>query len=249
MIIAIDGPAGSGKSSVARAVAARLSFHYLDTGAMYRAVAAGALQRGIDLNDGVALRDFSKTRRISFAYEEGEALPSRVFFGDEEMTDYIRSPEVDKAVSPVAGCAELRGDMLVKQRMLGSKGNYVVEGRDIGTVVFPNAALKIFLTACVKERARRRSKQNEQRGLPSNYDEILQSLIDRDDYDTNRKIAPLTRASDATELDTTTMSEEEAIQTIVDLAIEVRDRVCGADGGIHDDNLEGISLELGPEYS
>jgi len=249
VIIAIDGPAGSGKSSVARAVAARLSFHYLDTGAMYRAVAAGALQRGIDLNDGVALRDFSKTRRISFAYEEGEALPSRVFFGDEEMTDYIRSPEVDKAVSPVAGCAELRGDMLVKQRMLGSKGNYVVEGRDIGTVVFPNAALKIFLTACVKERARRRSKQNEQRGLPSNYDEILQSLIDRDDYDTNRKIAPLTRASDATELDTTTMSEEEAIQTIVDLAIEVRDRVCGADGGIHDDNLEGISLELGPEYS
>jgi len=249
VIIAIDGPAGSGKSSVARAVAARLSFHYLDTGAMYRAVAVGAMRRGIDLNDGVALRDFSKTRRISFAYEEGEVLPSRVFFGDEEMTDYIRSPEVDKAVSPVASCAELRDDMLVKQRMLGSKGNYVVEGRDIGTVVFPNAALKIFLTACVEERARRRSRQNEQRGLPSNYDEILQSLKDRDDYDTNREVAPLMRAEDAIELDTSNMSEGEVVQTVVDLAITVRDKVCGADGGVNDDNLEGIPEKLGPEYS
>jgi len=248
VIIAIDGPAGSGKSSVARAVASRLSFHYLDTGAMYRAVAVGALQRGIDLNDGVALRDFSKARRISFAYEDGEALPSRVFFGDEEMTDYIRSSEVDKAVSPVAGCVELRKDMLVKQRALGSKGNYVVEGRDIGTVVFPNAALKIFLTACVEERARRRSRQNEQRGLPSNYDEILQSLLDRDNYDMNRKVAPLTRAEDAIELDTTNMSEEEVILAIVKRAREVQGRVCGTDGGVNDDNLEGISPELGPEY-
>ncbi|MCL2537704.1 MAG: (d)CMP kinase, partial [Coriobacteriia bacterium] len=172
MIIAIDGPAGSGKSSVAKAVALRMGFHYLDTGAMYRAVAVGALARGIDLSDGSALRAFSKDRRIRFAYEEGEVLPSRVFFGDEEMTDLIRTPEADRAVSPVSACPELRGDMLQKQRMLGAQGNYVVEGRDIGSVVFPNAALKIFLTADVEERARRRSKQNEARGLPCDYEAI-----------------------------------------------------------------------------
>jgi len=244
VIIAIDGPAGSGKSSVAKAVALRMGFHYLDTGAMYRAVAASALKRGIALDDGAALRNFSKTRRISFAYEEGEVLPSRVFFGDEEMTDHIRTPEIDKAVSPVAGCAELRGDMLEKQRMLGSKGNYVVEGRDIGTVVFPNAALKIFLTACVEERAKRRSLQNEARGMPSDFDTILQSLKDRDEYDSSREVAPLVKAQDAIELDTTDMSEEEVISHIVDLATTVRDRVCGEDGGASDDNLVGIPDEL-----
>jgi len=244
VIIAIDGPAGSGKSSVAKAVALTLGFHYLDTGAMYRAVAAKAMAHGIALDDGVALREFSKSRRIRFAYEEGEVLPSRVFFGDEDMTDYIRTPEVDKAVSPVAGCIELRGDMLMKQRMLGSKGNYVVEGRDIGTVVFPNAALKIFLTACVEERARRRSLQNETRGLPSDFDTILQSLKDRDDYDMNRDVAPLTRAEDAIELDTTNMTEEEVVRTIADMAKDVRDKVCGADGGANDDNLLGIPEEL-----
>ncbi|MCL2745878.1 MAG: (d)CMP kinase [Coriobacteriia bacterium] len=248
MIIAIDGPAGSGKSSVARAVALRMGFHYLDTGAMYRAVAVAAMRRGIDLNDGVTLREFSKTRKISFAYEEGEVLPSRVYFGDEEMTDYIRSPEVDRAVSPVASCPELRGDMLAKQRMLGSKGNYVVEGRDIGSVVFPNAALKIFLTACVEERARRRSLQNETRGLPSDFDKILRGLKDRDEKDFNREIAPLTIADDAIEIDTTNMSEEEVVQAIVDVATKVRDKVCGPDGGANDDNCRGLP-EIGDEYA
>ncbi|MCL2403183.1 MAG: (d)CMP kinase [Coriobacteriia bacterium] len=248
MIIAIDGPAGSGKSSVARSVALRMNFHYLDTGAMYRAVAVGAMQRDIDLRDGVALREFSKSRTIRFAYEEGEVLPSRVYFGDEEMTDHIRTPQVDGAVSLVAGCPELRGDMLAKQRMLGSKGNYVVEGRDIGSVVFPNAALKIFLTACVEERARRRSFQNEARGLPSDFEKTLQALKDRDERDFNREIAPLVVAEDAVELDTTNMNEEEVIQAIVDLATEVRDRVCGPDGGADDDNCKGLP-EIGDEYA
>jgi len=248
VIIAIDGPAGSGKSSVAKTVALRMGFHYLDTGAMYRAVAVGAMRRDIDLSDGVALREFSKSRRIRFAYEEGEALPSRVFFGDEEMTDYIRTPEVDKAVSPVSGCPELRGDMLEKQRMLGAKGNYVVEGRDIGTVVFPNAALKVFLTACVEERARRRTLQNEQRGIDCDYEVILQALKDRDDFDMNREVAPLIMADDALELDTTDMTEIEVVDYIVKLAQRVRDEVCGPDGGLNDDNTVGLP-EIGDEYA
>jgi cytidylate kinase len=243
VIIAIDGPAGSGKSSVAKAVALRMGFHYLDTGAMYRAVAVAAIRRGIALDDGVALRDFSKTRRISFEYEEGEIVPSRVFFGGEDLTNYIRTPEADKAVSPVSACPELRGDMLEKQRMLGAKGNYVVEGRDIGSVVFPNAALKIFLTACIEERAKRRSLQNEARGLPNDFATILQSLKDRDEQDSNRAVAPLMRAEGAIEVDTTKMTEEEVVQAIVDLATEVRDKVCGADGGAGDDNLAGIASD------
>jgi len=246
--IAIDGPSGSGKSTVAKGLAQALGFVYIDTGAMYRAVAVGAMRRSIDLSDGVALRDFSKSRKIRFAYEEGEVLPSRVYFGDEEMTDYIRTPEVDGAVSLVAGCPELRGDMLAKQRMLGSKGNYVVEGRDIGSVVFPNAALKIFLTACVEERARRRSLQNEARGLSSDFEKTLQALKVRDEKDFNREIAPLMIAEDAVELDTTDMNEDEVIQAIVDLATKVRDRVCGPDGGASDDNCRGLP-EIGDEYA
>ena len=247
MIIAIDGPAGSGKSSVAKTVALRMGFHYLDTGAMYRAVAAAAIRQGLSLDDGCALRDFSRARRISFSYEPGEVLPSRVFFGDEDMTDYIRSPEIDSVVSKVASCPELRGDMLEKQRMLGSKGNYVVEGRDIGTVVFPTAPLKIFLTAQVEERARRRSAQNEARGLPDNYEQILQALKARDEYDSNRKVAPLTRAADAVNLDTTNMTEEEVIRFIVDMATEVQAKVCGADGGAGDDNLCNIPADMSVE--
>ena len=244
MIIAIDGPAGSGKSSVAKAVALAMGFHYLDTGAMYRAVAAAALQHNVSLDDSAALRDFSMKRRISFSYAEGEVLPSRVFFGDEDMTNYIRTPEIDASVSKVAACPELRGDMLEKQRMLGSKGNYVVEGRDIGTVVFPTAPLKIFLTAAVEERARRRSAQNEARGLPSNYEQILKALKARDEYDSNRKIAPLIRAKDAVDLDTTHMTEKEVIDFIVSRAREVQGRVCGSDLGVNDDNLASIPADM-----
>lgn len=247
MIIAIDGPAGSGKSSVARSVALRMGFHYLDTGAMYRAVAVAAMRQNIDLEDGVALRDFSKSRKINFAYDEGGVLPSRVYFGDEEMTDFIRSPEVDKAVSSVASCPELRGDMLAKQRMLGRRGNYVVEGRDIGSVVFPNAALKIFLTACVEERARRRSAQNEARDLPSDFEHILQALKERDDRDFNREVAPLVRAEDAVELDSTNMSEEEVIEAITTLAAERQKEIAKPACGAQDDNCIGLP-EIGDEY-
>ena len=220
MIIAIDGPAGSGKSSVAKAVALRMGFHYLDTGAMYRAVAMSALKHGIALDDGVALRDFSKTRRISFAYESGEVLPSRVYFGDDDMTDYIRSPEADKAVSPVAGCPELRGDMLEKQRLLGSKGNYVVEGRDIGSVVFPNAALKIFLTASPEDRAQRRYDELSAKGTAPPYEQILSDIKARDHNDSTRKEAPLRQAEDAVFLDTTGNEFEQSVALIEGLIRE-----------------------------
>ncbi|MCL2680800.1 MAG: (d)CMP kinase, partial [Coriobacteriia bacterium] len=178
------------------------------------------ITRGIDLHDSEGLSALSVNCSIRFAYQSGEALPSRIFFDDEDVTEKIRTPQIDRAVSPVSACPGLREDMLYKQRKLGSEGDYVVEGRDIGSVVFPDAELKIFLTAEVGERARRRAKQNKQRGLPSDFEEIRQSLIARDDYDSNRAVAPLLRAEDAINLDTTHMSEGEVIQRIVDLAKE-----------------------------
>lgn len=218
MIIAIDGPAGSGKSSVAKAVALRLGFRYLDTGAMYRALAVIAIRQSIDLHDDQQLAQLSVNCSVRFAFEPGEVLPSRVFFDDEDVTDYLRTPEIDAAVSALSASPGLREDMLVKQRRLGSNGDFVVEGRDIGSVVFPDAELKIFLTADVAERARRRVAQNKARGIESDYDEILASLIVRDERDTSREIAPLTRADDAVQLDSTNLTEEEVIDTIVDLA-------------------------------
>jgi cytidylate kinase len=218
-----------------------MNFRYLDTGAMYRAVAVAAQNRGIDLDDGNALREFSKSRSVSFSYDPGSVLPSHVYFGDEDLTDQIRTPQADAAVSKVASCADLREDMLKKQRALGAQGNFVVEGRDIGSVVFPNAALKIYLTADVKERARRRAAQNKARGMDGDFDTVLAALKARDERDMNRKVAPLVIADGATILDTTDMDKEQSIQAIVDLATITQDQVCGEDKGVGDDNLAGIA--------
>jgi len=222
MIIAIDGPAGSGKSSVAKAVAGRLGFYYLDTGAMYRAVALRALSRGISLSDEAGVAAIATSETIEFGHEPGDPLPSRVLIGGQDVTEAIRAPEVDDAVSPVARLKTLREAMVAQQRHLASASDIVVEGRDIGTVVFPDAELKVFLTASSAERARRRAAQQAQRGGPVDTGGVRDSIERRDAADSTRAHSPLTPAADAIELDTTDLTFDEVVSRIAQLAENAR---------------------------
>ena len=157
MIIAIDGPSGAGKSTVAKAVAKELGFSCLDTGAMYRAVAWRALYDGVSLEDAETVGALAHTCTISFRHEQGDPVPRRVFVDDVEVTGAIRTAEIDRSVSAVSAVPAVRQALVDQQRRIGSEGNYVVVGRDIGTEVFPNAEVKVFLTASGEERAHRRS--------------------------------------------------------------------------------------------
>lgn len=215
MIIAIDGPAGSGKSTVAKEVALKLGFHYLDTGAMFRAIAYRALSLGVSLEDVDGLAHIAEHDAIEFGYDDLDVVPSRVFIAGDEVTQEIRTPEIDKAVSPVASCAPVRAALLVQQRAIASKSNYVVEGRDIGSIVFPDAEVKIFITASPEERARRRSEQNVLRGMNGDYEAVLAAIVSRDQIDSGREIAPLVATEDAVVVDTTTMTIDEVVDTIV----------------------------------
>lgn len=221
MIVAIDGPSGAGKSTVAKAVAKELGFSCLDTGAMYRAIAWQALQNGVALDDDAALGEVARTYDIAFGHVEGDPVPRRVFIGDAEVTDAIRTAEIDRAVSPVSAAPSVRAALLDQQRRIGNAGNYVVEGRDIGTVVFPDAAVKVFLTASDEERAHRRVRQNVDRGIGSiDYDEVLADLRRRDAADSSRATAPLRAADDAVRIDSTSHYIEEVIDQICALARE-----------------------------
>lgn len=223
MIVAIDGPSGAGKSTVAKAVAKELGFSCLDTGAMYRAIAWQALQNGVALDDEPALGEIARTYDIAFGHVEGDPVPRRVFIGDDEVTDAIRTAEIDRAVSPVSAAPAVREALLDQQRRIGNAGDYVVEGRDIGTVVFPDAAVKVFLTASDEERAHRRVRQNVDRGIGSiDYDEVLADLRRRDEADSSRDTAPLRPADDAVHIDSTSHYIEEVIDQICSLAREAR---------------------------
>lgn len=223
MIIAIDGPSGAGKSTVAKAVAKKLGFSCLDTGAMYRAVAWQALQNGAALDDDAALGEIARTYDIEFGHVEGDPVPKRVFIGGAEVTDAIRTAEIDKAVSPTSAAPSVRAALVDQQRRIGNAGDYVVEGRDIGTVVFPNAEVKVFLTASDEERAHRRVRQNVDRGIGSiDYDEVLADLRRRDEHDSNRATSPLRPAEDAVRLDSTGTYIEDVIDQICALANEAR---------------------------
>lgn len=221
MIVAIDGPSGAGKSTVAKAVAKELGFSCLDTGAMYRSIAWQALQNGVALDDEAALGEVACSYDIAFGHVEGDPVPKRVFIGDAEVTDAIRTAEIDRAVSPVSAAPSVRAALLDQQRRIGNAGNYVVEGRDIGTVVFPDAAVKVFLTASDEERAHRRVRQNVDRGIGSiDYDEVLADLRRRDEADSSRATAPLRAADDAVQIDSTSHYIEEVIDQICSLARE-----------------------------
>ena len=208
MIIAIDGPAGSGKSTVAKKVAKLLDFHYLDTGAMYRCIAWLALEHGVSLDDADAV-----------AHEAGNPLPSGVAIAGTDVTLEIRTPRIDKSVSAVSAIPAVREALTNQQRTIAASDNIVMEGRDIGTVVFPNAEVKVFLTASPEERAQRRALQNEQRGFgETDAAVILADIIARDEADSTRDVAPLKPADDAHMLDTTGMTIDEVCEAIAALA-------------------------------
>ena len=219
MIIAIDGPSGAGKSTVAKAVAKKMGYSCLDTGAMYRAVAWKAIQEGVALDDAEGLEKIALECPIEFAHEEGDPVPRRVFIDGDEVTDAIRTAEIDRAVTPVSATPGVRAALLGQQRRIGRAGDYVVEGRDIGTVVFPEAKTKVFLTASDEERARRRVGQNAERGIGStDYEEVLADLRRRDEADSSRATAPLRPADDAVMLDSTAFSFDEVVERICGLA-------------------------------
>ena len=227
MIIAIDGPSGAGKSTVAKAVARELGFSCLDTGAMYRAVAWRALQDGVALDDCDALGNHARTYDIAFAHEAGEPVPRRVSIGGVDVTDAIRTAEIDRAVSPVSAAPTVRAALVEQQQRIGRAGDYVVEGRDIGTTVFPEAPVKVFLTASAEERAHRRVRQNVDRAVGSiDFDEVLADIRRRDELDSSRAMSPLRPADDAVHLDSTGHYIEDVIDEICALA-----RQKGADGG------------------
>lgn len=221
MIVAIDGPAASGKSTVARTLATRIGGHYLDTGAMYRAVAYAALQRGVPLDDGKALSVLTATLSISFAHAGDSALPTAVLLDGVDVTAQIRTPEVDAAVSAVASDPGVRSALVVQQRQLAASAPLiVVEGRDIGTVVFPDAGVKIFLTASPEERARRRHAEMTGRGHAVETGSVREGLDRRDEADSTRAASPLEPAEDAVELDTTGLSIDEVVDAIAALVGE-----------------------------
>lgn len=218
MIIAIDGPSGAGKSTVAKAVAKKLGFSCLDTGAMYRSIAWLALRQCIDLNDDEALGALAGSCSIEFQHDPGNPVYRSVSINGNDVTQAIRTKEIDKAVSPVSASPSVRMEMLEQQRRIASTGDYVVEGRDIGTVVFPEADIKVFLTASDEERAHRRVRQNADRGVGSiDYEDVLTDLRRRDDYDSSREVAPLKAADDAHIMDSTDLYIEDVIDGICDL--------------------------------
>jgi CMP/dCMP kinase len=208
MVIAIDGPAGAGKSSVARAVAAELGITYLDSGAMYRCVAFAALEAGADLDDGGALAALARGLEIGF---DGR----RVLLGGVDVSDEIRAPAVTAAASRVSVHEGVREAMVARQRALIAGADFVAEGRDIGTVVSPEAPLKVFLTASDEERARRRAAETGE-----DFESVLEAQRRRDARDREREHGALCPAEDAVELDTTGLGLEEAVGRVVSLARE-----------------------------
>ena len=203
MIIAIDGPAGVGKTSVAKEVAKMLDFNVLDTGALYRCIAYYALSHNIDIDDAEQLANIALTKKITTS-------GNKIFIGSEDVSNQIRTAEVDKIVTPVSACKEVREALLPIQRKIASTGNWVVEGRDIGTMVFPNAEVKIFLSADNITRALRRKEQNKNSGIgETEFNIIVEDMQRRDVADSNREFSPLAQAEDAYALDNTNLSLHE----------------------------------------
>ncbi|MDP4549696.1 (d)CMP kinase [Alkalihalobacillus macyae] len=215
--IAIDGPAGAGKSTVARQVADYLSFLYIDTGAMYRALTYKAIEREIDLENGPLLKELLNETVIDLKVGEEE---QRVFLDNKDVTTDIRSYNVTNNVSFVARQSEVREEMVKRQKMLADKGGVVMDGRDIGTHVLPNSELKVFLIASVEERASRRYKELIDKGIEADYNTIKDEIALRDKRDTEREVAPLVKADDASEIDTTSMTISEVVDCILQLAKE-----------------------------
>ncbi|NLM08670.1 MAG: (d)CMP kinase [Clostridiales Family XIII bacterium] len=206
--IAIDGPSGAGKSSVAKKLAARLNIDYIDTGAMYRAVAYKMLREGIGIEDREALKAMLENIHIDFS--RGETI-----LDDEVISEKIRTPEISKLASDASALPEVREKLVSLQRAMGESKSVVMDGREIGTVVFPKAKYKFFLTATVKERAKRRWLELREKGLDVELDDVEADIIQRDHNDSTRALNPLRKAEDAIEIDTTAMNLEQVTQHIL----------------------------------
>jgi cytidylate kinase len=234
--VAIDGPSGSGKSTIARAVARELGCLYLDTGAMYRVVTLAALRAGTDVGDETALTELARGLRIDLlpvedgARGSGVAAGTIVLLNGEPVTEEIRSPEVGRHVSHVASVAGVRRILVDRQREIARHGGAVLDGRDIGTVVLPDAEVKVFLTASLAERARRRLREQLATGFAVTYPEVSRELAERDRIDSSRAADPLRKAADAVAIDTTGMTIEQVTEAVLELCLRAVGRASTGGG-------------------
>lgn len=221
LAIAIDGPSGAGKSTIARILAQELHFLYVDTGALYRAVGYSMLSRGATPGDAAQVEPLLPQLRVELRYVDGT---QRVFVNDEDVSDYIRTPEVSMAASAVSALPAVRRFLFQLQRDTAAANNVIMDGRDIGTVVLPDAQVKIFLTASAEERARRRFLELQEKGLPVTFDEVLADMKKRDHDDETRAAAPLKPAEDAIMVNTTGKTLEESVAMLKQLVLERQGR-------------------------
>jgi len=223
--IALDGPAGSGKSSLAKRVAKHFGIVYVDTGALYRAIGLYALNKSVSTKDVTAVISLLPDITVTMEYDADGA--QRMFLCGEDVTDGIRLPEVSTAASDVSAIPQVREFLLNMQREMAVKYDVIMDGRDIGTVILPNAGLKIFITADVETRAQRRFLELKEKGISSNFDDVLNDMILRDKNDSERATAPLKAADDAIVLDTTELDFEESFLVICELVRRTRVAPCG----------------------
>jgi len=218
-IVAVDGPAGSGKGSITKMIAEKLKLTAIDTGAMYRCVALAMLEQNIKIEDIEKIQELLKVIKIEFVENENG---KKVFLNGKDVTSTIRTKEVTQYVSPISVLGIVREHMVKLQREMAESIDVIMEGRDIGTVVFPNANVKIYLDATPEERANRRFKQNKENGIDITYEEILKNVIERDYRDSHREISPLMKAPDAIYLDSTDMTIEEVVETVIKIIEQKR---------------------------
>ena len=211
--IAVDGPSGAGKSTMAKRLAAKLGYLYVDTGAIYRTLGLFALKRGVDPADAGGVERLLP--QVSIRMDYGEDELQHMYLGQEDVTEAIRTPEVSRAASQVSVHPAVRAYLLEMQRGMARNHNVIMDGRDIGTVVLPDADVKIFLTATAEDRARRRFEELQERGTDTDYDTVLREVIERDERDSGRAAAPLRRAEDALLVDTTGNSLEESFEALL----------------------------------
>ena len=218
-VVAIDGPAGSGKGTITKIVAERRNLISIDTGAMYRCVALDCINNNIMPGDLEKIEKILENIKIEFKFEKGA---QKVLLNGKDVTTVIRAPRVDDIVAKFAAIKQVRDKMTPLQREMGESQNIIMEGRDIGTVVFPNADVKIFLECSLEERANRRYKQNLENGINTTYKEVLESIIERNKLETEREIAPFIKADDAIVVDSTNLSIEEVVEEILKIIDKVK---------------------------
>ena len=220
--VAVDGPSGAGKSTLARAAAAALGFLYVDTGAIYRTVGLSVRDRGADPGDEPAVADILPSLRVELRYDE--AGRQRMLLNGRDVSEEIRLPEVSRYASAVSALPVVRAYLMETQRELARRNNVIMDGRDIGTVVLPDAEVKVYLTASAQVRAERRCRELEERGTPQPFEEVLRDIEDRDYRDTHREAAPLRQAEDAVLLDTSALDFQQSLEALLRL---VRERMAG----------------------